>query len=173
GGSFNSARAIDRGCRSPPDSMRPRSPAWVSNFLSLRSMNSSACARSAAMRISSSVASGLPTRRLSASERLNSSASWNTTPMFRRSAVSFRPRMSMPSILMMPDSRSHGGPLPDRGKRHVVELDEAGKPAGIHRVVPVAHRGHRVQHVEEFLQARRLHEHAVDEAQHLFQLLDQ
>ncbi|MBI3347850.1 MAG: PAS domain-containing protein, partial [Burkholderiales bacterium] len=60
-----------------PDSIRPRSPAWVSNFFSLRSMNSSACARDAARRSSSSVASGLPTRRLSASERLNSSASWN------------------------------------------------------------------------------------------------
>jgi hypothetical protein len=55
--------------------MRPRSPAWVSNFLSARSMNSSACARAAASRSSSSVASGLPMRRFSAIERLKSSAS--------------------------------------------------------------------------------------------------
>ncbi len=75
GGSFNSARAIDSRWRSPPDSMRPRSPAWVSNLSLPRSMNSSACARSVATRISASVASGLPTRRLSAIERLNSSAS--------------------------------------------------------------------------------------------------
>ena len=69
-------------------------------------MNSSACARSAALRISSSVASGLPTRKFSAIERLNSSASWNTTPMFRRSDVSVTPRTSMPSILMKPDCGS-------------------------------------------------------------------
>ncbi len=65
------------------------------------------------------------------------------------------------------------GPLAVIGKRDVVEFDEAGEAAGIHRAGPVAHRGHRVQHVEEFLQARRLHEHAVDEAHHLFELLDQ
>ena len=41
----------------------------------------------AASRISASVASGLPTRRFSAIERLNSSASWNTTPILRRSAT--------------------------------------------------------------------------------------
>ena len=52
----------------------------------VRSVLPHLAARLAATRISSSVASGLPTRRLSASERLNSSASWNTTPMFRRSA---------------------------------------------------------------------------------------
>ena len=43
--------------------------------LGLRSMKSSACARAAASRISSSVASGLPTRRFSAIERLNRSVS--------------------------------------------------------------------------------------------------
>ncbi|MGY3406340.1 hypothetical protein ACVWZV_002453 [Bradyrhizobium sp. GM5.1] len=74
GGSFSSARAIDSRWRSPPDSIRPRSPALVSKP-PLRSMNSSACARSAALRISASVASGLPTRKFSAIERLNSSAS--------------------------------------------------------------------------------------------------
>ena len=47
--------------------------------------------------ISSSVASGLPTRRFSAIERLNSSVSWNTTPILRRSPVSVKSRMSMPS----------------------------------------------------------------------------
>ena len=64
-------------------------------------------------------------------------------------------------------------PLAVIGKRDVVEFDEAGEPAGIHGVGPVAYGRHRVQHVEEFLQARRLHEHAVDEAHHLFELLDQ
>ena len=54
-----------------------------------------------------------------------------------------------------------------------MEFDEAGKPPGIHGVGPVADRRHRVQHVEEFLQAWGLHEHAVDEAHHLFELLDQ
>ena len=70
-------------------------------------MKSSACARAAAARISSSVASGLPTRRFSAIERLNSSTSWNTTPMLRRSAASLSPRMSMPSILTEPDCGSN------------------------------------------------------------------
>src|SRR6267378_1973918 len=158
GGSFSSARAIESRCRSPPESMRPRSPAWVSNFFSLRSMNSSACARPAAVRISSSVASGLPMRRLSAIERLNSSASWNTTPIFRRSAVSLRPRISMPSILMMPDCGSNAR------CNSAIAVDLPG---------PVAHRRHRIQHVEEVLQSRGFHEHAVDEADHLFELLDQ
>ena len=65
------------------------------------------------------------------------------------------------------------GPLAVIGKRDVVEFDEPGEATGVHGVGPVAHCGHRVQHVEEFLQARRLHEHAVDEAHHLFELLDQ
>jgi len=68
GGSFNSARAIDNRCRSPPDSMRPRSPALVRSPARARSMNSSACARAAAIRISSSWRP-LATRRLSAIER--------------------------------------------------------------------------------------------------------
>ena len=62
-------------CRSPPESSRPRSPMRASSPSGLRSMNSSACARAAASRISSSVASGLPTRKFSAIERLNSSVS--------------------------------------------------------------------------------------------------
>ena len=65
------------------------------------------------------------------------------------------------------------GPLAVIGKRDVLEFDQAREPPGIHRVGPVAHRGHGIQHVEEFLQPRRLHEHAVDEADHLFELLDQ
>src|SRR5215470_4150083 len=48
-------------------------------------------------------ASGLPTMRLSAIERLNSSGSWNTTPMLCRRPESLSARTSMPSILMAPD----------------------------------------------------------------------
>jgi hypothetical protein len=64
-------------------------------------------------------------------------------------------------------------PLAVIGEGDVAELDEAGKAPGIDRAGPVAHGGHRVQHVEELLQARRFHEHVVDEAHHLFELLDQ
>ena len=70
--------------------------------LGARSMNSSAWARAAASRISSRVASGLPMRRLSAIERLSSSASWNTTPILRRSADSFMSRTLTPSIITVP-----------------------------------------------------------------------
>ena len=51
GGSFSSARAIDRRWRSPPDSERPRSPTLASNPSGLYSIKSSACARAAASRI--------------------------------------------------------------------------------------------------------------------------
>jgi hypothetical protein len=75
GGSFNSARAIERRWRSPPDSARPRSPTLPASPSGWRAISSVACARSAASRNCSSVAFGLPTRRFSAIERLNSSAS--------------------------------------------------------------------------------------------------
>ena len=45
GGSFNSARAIDSRWRSPPESMRPRSPTVEFSPSPWRSMNSSASAR--------------------------------------------------------------------------------------------------------------------------------
>src|ERR1044072_1646556 len=51
-----------------PATPEPSSPSGC------RSISSVACARSAASRICASVASGLPTRRFSAIERLNSSA---------------------------------------------------------------------------------------------------
>ena len=107
GGFFTNARAIERRWRSPPESIRPRSPTLASKPSGLASMKSSACAFAAAARISSSVASGRPTRRFSPIERLNSNTSWNTTPMFRRSAESCRPRISMPSILIEPDCGSN------------------------------------------------------------------
>jgi len=86
-------------------------------------MNSSACARAAAIRISSSVASGLPTRRLSAIERFEQQSLLNTTPMFRRSAVSVRPRTSMPSILMKPDC----------GSKRAMQQCDGGRLAGAGR----------------------------------------
>ena len=56
----------------------PRSPVMVSNPCGSLSMNSSAFARRAASRISSTVASGRPYAMFSAMERWNSSASWGT-----------------------------------------------------------------------------------------------
>ena len=64
-------------------------------------------------------------------------------------------------------------PLAVIGERDVVEFDEARQPSGVDRAGPVAHRRHRIEHVEEFLQPRRFHEHIVDEAHHLLELLDQ
>jgi hypothetical protein len=49
------------------------------------------------------------------------------------------------------------------GESDVAELDPARAPAGIDRAGPVVHRRHGVENVEELLQARRIHEHAVDE----------
>src|SRR4051794_21063055 len=47
GGALRSARAVDRGCRSPPDSLRPRPPAWGSDFFFPPPMNFSAFPRPA------------------------------------------------------------------------------------------------------------------------------
>ena len=66
-----------------------------------------------------------------------------------------------------------GGPLAVIGERDVVEFDPPGQAAGIDRMRDVAHGGHGIEHVEEFLQPRRLHEHAVDEADDLFEPADQ
>ena len=51
-------------------------------------------------------------------------------------------------------------PLAVIGERHVVELDQPAQPARIDRVRPVAHRRLGVEHLEEFLQPRRVHHHA-------------
>jgi len=64
GGFFTNARAIERRWRSPPESIRPRSPTLAAKPSGLASMKSSACAFAAAARISSSVASGRPTRKV-------------------------------------------------------------------------------------------------------------
>ena len=42
------------------------------------------------------------------------------------------------------------------GERHVLELDQAAHAAGIDRIGAVAHRRHGVEHLEEFLQPRRI-----------------
>ncbi len=67
----------------------------------------------------------------------------------------------------------HGGALAVVGERHVLEVDQAAHAAGIDRVGAVAHRRHGVEHLEEFAQARRVHQHAVDEADHLLEAPDQ
>ena len=50
-------------------------------------------------------------------------------------------------------------PLAIVGKRHILELDAAGKAAGIHRVGPVMHRRNGVEHVEKFAQLGRIQRH--------------
>ena len=67
----------------------------------------------------------------------------------------------------------NGGALAVIGERDVVEFHKAGEAAGIDGVGPVAHRWHRIEHVEELAQPRGFHEDAVDEAHDLFELLDQ
>ena len=65
------------------------------------------------------------------------------------------------------------GPLAVIGERDVLELDQAAHAAGIDRVGAVAHRRHGVEHVEELLQPRRVHHHAIGEMHDLFELADQ
>src|SRR5207247_4016066 len=60
GASLRNARATAMRCRSPPESVTPRSPSTVSYFCGRRSMNSCALAAFAASTISSSVASSRP-----------------------------------------------------------------------------------------------------------------
>ena len=96
-------------------------------------MKSSACARAAASRICSVVASGLPTRRFSAIERLNSSASWNTTPILRRSAASLISRMSMPSIVIAPGLRIEGA-MQQRQRRRLAGAGGADQRDGLARL---------------------------------------
>ena len=64
-------------------------------------------------------------------------------------------------------------PLAVVGERHVGEFDQPAHAAGIDRVGAVAHRRHGIEHLEEFAQARRIHQHAVGEADHLFEADDQ
>jgi len=68
---------------------------------------------------------------------------------------------------------STAGRLPSYENETSLNSTRPEKSPGVDRVGPVADRGHGIQHVEEFLQPRRLHEHVVDEADHLFELLDQ
>ena len=65
------ARAIAMRCRSPPDSMTPRSPTGVSSPCGRRAMNSEAAASAAARRTSASDASGRPKRMFSATLAAN------------------------------------------------------------------------------------------------------
>ena len=72
--------------------------------------------------ISSCVASGRPTSRLSRIVRLNSMLSWNTTPMFRRRLSRVMSRRSWPSMRDAPADRvpqplqqRHGGGLAGAG----------------------------------------------------------
>ena len=107
GGSLSSARAIERRCRSPPESVRPRSPTIASSPPGWRIMISVAWARASAAITSPSVASGLPTRRFSRIVRAKSIGSWKTTPMLRRSEATVTSRMSTPSTRMRPDCGSN------------------------------------------------------------------
>ena len=66
-----------------------------------------------------------------------------------------------------------GGALAVVGERHVVEFDQAAQPAGIDGVGPVAHRRHRVEHLEEFGEPRRVQEQPVGEADRLLEPGDQ
>ena len=65
------------------------------------------------------------------------------------------------------------GALAVIGERHVGELDQPAHAAGIDRVGAVAHRRLGVEHLEEFAQARRIHQHAVGEADRLLEAGDQ
>ena len=65
------------------------------------------------------------------------------------------------------------GALAVVGERDVGELDQPAHAAGIDRVGPVAHRRHGVEHLEEFRQPRRIHEHPVGEVHRLLEPADQ
>ena len=207
GGSFSSARAIDSRCRSPPESMRPRSPAWVSNFLlaaldefeRLRARRRDAHLLFGRVRLADAQIVGdraveqqrflehhadVPPQRGQLQAADVHAVDLDDAGLRIEGAVQQRDRGRFAGAGRadqrdgLAGQRGEGkvldrGPLAVIGKRHVVEFDQAREPPGVDRVGPVAHRGHRVEHVEEFLQARRFHEHAVDEADHLFELLDQ
>ena len=84
GGSFRSARAIERRCFSPPESFTPRSPTLVSSWLGRALIKSSQRALRRAVQSSSSVALRLASMRFSRIVPLKRKASWVTYPIFSR-----------------------------------------------------------------------------------------
>ncbi len=87
-------------------------------------MNRSACARRAAARTSSSVASGRPKRMLSAIERLNRLGTCGTIATASRKAASGHSRTSSPSSRICPSVTSYS-----RGSRLTrVDLPEPVVP---------------------------------------------
>ena len=65
------------------------------------------------------------------------------------------------------------GALAVVGERNVLEFHQAVQAAGIQRVGAVAHRRLGVEHLEEFLDPRRVHHHAVGELHDVFEPADQ
>jgi len=78
------ARAIPMRCRSPPDSVCPRSPTRVSYPSGRRTMKSCAFARRAASTISFSDAEGRPYAMFSRTVARKSTVSWSTNPIWSR-----------------------------------------------------------------------------------------
>jgi hypothetical protein len=102
GASFSSARAMATRCRSPPESVAPRSPITVSYPCASRLMNSCALAACAAASTSCRVAPGLPYAMLSATLMGKRNGSCSTSETCPRRLFSVTSRTSMPSISTRP-----------------------------------------------------------------------
>ena len=127
GAFLRNARASEMRCRSPPDNFIPRSPTWVSYPFGRLSMKSCASASSAALTISSIVASGIANRMFSAMVVEKSRVSCRTTPnWFRRSATLYSLR-STPSKVIAPSVGS---------KNRTIRLDNVVLPEPVGPTTP-------------------------------------
>ena len=97
-GSLTRARAMDIRCFCPPLSWVPCSPTTVLYCWGREKMKSWTLAILAALMMSSIVASSLPKRTFSAIDVLKSIGSWATVPIWSRSHLIFKERMSFPPI---------------------------------------------------------------------------
>ena len=100
------ARASAMRCFCPPDRPTPRSPTMVSYPSGILTTNSSAAARRAKSRASTSDKSGLPKATLPSTVSEKRNTSWVAAPMWLRSCWSFHIWTSQSSTRIWPLSTS-------------------------------------------------------------------
>ena len=106
-GSFAIALAIARRCFCPPETLLPPCAIALSYLSSFASINSVACAISAAFLISSSVASSFPKRRFEAIVPENNTPFCGTKPISSRRSDIVMFRISFPSSVILPSVTSY------------------------------------------------------------------
>ena len=106
-GSFATALAMARRCFCPPETLLPPCAISLSYFFSFASINSVACAISAAFPICASDASSFPKRRFDAIVPENRIPFCGTNPISSRRSAIRMSRISFPSKVILPSVTSY------------------------------------------------------------------